>query len=34
MQYQIFQVDSFTNEVFKGNPACVVPLKEWLSDDI
>ena len=34
MQYQIFQVDSFTNEVFKGNPACVIPLKEWLSDDI
>ena len=34
MQYQIFQVDAFANEVFKGNPACVVPLKEWLSDDI
>jgi PhzF family phenazine biosynthesis protein len=34
MQYQIFQVDAFANEVFKGNPACVVPLKEWLPDDI
>ncbi len=34
MKHQIFQVDSFTNEVFKGNPACVVPLKEWLPDDI
>ena len=34
MQYQIFQVDAFTNEVFKGNPACVVPLLEWLPDDI
>ena len=34
MQYQIFQVDAFTNEVFKGNPACVVPLIEWLPDDI
>ena len=34
MQYQIFQVDAFVNEVFKGNPACVVPLKEWLPDDI
>ena len=34
MQYQIFQVDAFANEVFNGNPACVVPLKEWLPDDI
>ena len=34
MQFQIFQVDAFTNEVFKGNPACVVPLKKWLPDDI
>ena len=34
MQYQIFQIDAFTNEVFKGNPACVVPLKEWLSDNV
>ena len=34
MQYQIFQVDAFANEVFKGNPACVVPLKKWLPDDI
>tara|TARA_B100000902_G_C27305375_1_gene915132 strand:+ start:200 stop:985 length:786 start_codon:yes stop_codon:yes gene_type:complete len=34
MQYQIYQVDAFTNSVFAGNPACVIPLKEWLSDDI
>ena len=34
MKHQIFQVNSFTNKLFKGNPACVVPLKEWLSDDI
>ena len=34
MRYQIFQVDAFANEVFKGNPACVVPLNEWLPDDI
>jgi PhzF family phenazine biosynthesis protein len=32
MPYTIFQVDAFTNEIFKGNPACVVPLKEWLPD--
>ena len=34
MQFQIFKIDAFTNEVFKGNPACVVSLKEWLPDDI
>ena len=31
---QIFQIDAFSSEVFKGNPACVMPLKEWLPDDI
>lgn len=33
MRYQIYQVDAFTDKIFEGNPACVVPLKEWLSDD-
>jgi len=26
---QIFQVDAFTDTVFGGNPAAVVPLTEW-----
>jgi PhzF family phenazine biosynthesis protein len=26
----IFQVDAFSDEVFRGNPAAVVPLDEWL----
>ncbi len=30
----IYQVDAFTSEVFKGNPAAVVPLTQWLSDDV
>ena len=30
---QIFQIDAFTSEVFKGNPACVMPLDNWLPDD-
>ena len=34
MDYSIFQVDAFTNSLFKGNPACVVPLDKWLKDDI
>ncbi len=29
----IFQVDAFTSEQFKGNPAAVCPLKEWLPDE-
>ena len=34
MKIPLYQVDSFTNEVFSGNPAFVVPLKEWLPDTI
>lgn len=34
MELPIYQVDAFTSEVFKGNPAAVVPLEEWLPDDI
>lgn len=33
MELAIFQVDAFTTERFKGNPAAVVPLEQWLSDD-
>ena len=34
MDYSIYQVDAFTDSLFKGNPACVVPLDRWLDDDI
>ena len=34
MKYNIYQVDAFANQVFSGNPACVIPLKKWMSDDI
>lgn len=30
MKLTIYQVDAFTKEVFKGNPAAVCPLTEWL----
>ena len=33
MKLQIFQIDAFSDKVFKGNPACVVPLDFWLEDD-
>lgn len=32
MKFPIYQVDAFTDEAFKGNPAAVVPLENWLSD--
>lgn len=32
MQLKIYQVDAFTKETFGGNPAAVIPLKNWLSD--
>jgi PhzF family phenazine biosynthesis protein len=34
MQYNIYQIDAFTETIFGGNPACVVPLESWLSDAI
>ncbi len=34
MKLRIYQVDAFTNTIFSGNPACVVPLEEWLSDEV
>lgn len=30
MKLSIYQVDAFTDQLFGGNPAAVVPLKEWL----
>lgn len=32
MSQPIFQVDAFTQEVFRGNPAAVCPLPAWLPD--
>jgi PhzF family phenazine biosynthesis protein len=34
MEQKIYQVDAFADEVFKGNPAAVCPLKKWLADDV
>lgn len=33
MKYPIYQLDAFTSEIFKGNPAAVMPLSSWLPDD-
>ena len=33
MKLQLYQIDAFTDHTFGGNPACVVPLHEWLPND-
>src|SRR5690554_639484 len=32
MKTDIYQVDAFTNELFRGNPAAVMPLHGWLPE--
>ena len=34
MNLDIYQVDAFSAGPFTGNPAAVVPLESWLSDDL
>ena len=31
---KLYQVDAFTNELFKGNPAAVCPLEKWISYEL
>lgn len=33
-QYNLWQVDAFTDQVFKGNPAAVMVLDDWFADDV
>lgn len=30
----LYQVDAFTDQLFKGNPAAVIPLNEWIPDEL
>jgi PhzF family phenazine biosynthesis protein len=34
MKLELYQIDAFTDKIFGGNPACVVPLDNWLPNDI
>jgi len=34
LKIPIYQVDAFASEIFKGNPAAVCPLTEWLPDQV
>jgi PhzF family phenazine biosynthesis protein len=33
MELSLYQIDAFSSRVFKGNPAAVCPLDEWLPDE-
>jgi len=34
MEIPLYQIDAFTSKLFKGNPAAVCPLDEWLPPEI
>ena len=34
MTLTIYQVDAFTNKLFHGNSAAIVPLDKWLDTDL
>jgi len=34
MKLNLYQIDAFADKIFGGNPACVVPLTNWLEDEI
>lgn len=34
MKLTLYQLDAFTETLFTGNPAAVIPLKKWLRDDV
>jgi PhzF family phenazine biosynthesis protein len=33
-EHTIYQADAFTNKLFGGNPAAVIPLEKWLDDSL
>jgi PhzF family phenazine biosynthesis protein len=34
MTLTLYQIDAFTDKLFKGNPAAVIPLESWLDDEL
>ena len=34
MKLDLYQIDAFTDQVFGGNPACVVPLLSWPANEL
>ena len=34
MEINIYQIDAFADEIFKGNPAAVCPLERWIDESV
>src|SRR5882672_9435377 len=34
MKIKLYQIDTFTNRIFSGNPAAVCPLENWPEDSV
>jgi len=34
MKLAMYQIDAFAQKVFEGNPAAVIPLQEWIADEL
>ncbi len=34
MKLTLYQVDAFAEKLFSGNPAAVIPLEEWIGDEL
>lgn len=34
MKLTLYQIDAFTNKLFSGNPAAVIPLQKWMDTDL
>lgn len=34
MNFNLYQIDAFADKLFSGNPAAVVPLEEWIDENL
>lgn len=34
MKLTLYQIDAFTDKLFGGNPAAVIPLEQWIDDEL
>jgi PhzF family phenazine biosynthesis protein len=34
MKFNLYQIDAFTDKLFSGNPAAVIPLDTWIGDSL
>src|SRR4028118_1856938 len=34
MKLTIYQVDAFAEKVFQGNPAAIIPIEDWIDEEL